>query len=99
MSTIYEYKLIKPVKSGNDVITNVELREINAGDIQECGDIFDFMTSGLVRANNQAVAAYISALSGMPPSVVKQLSAEDFYILKGAIASFFAKPSPQTSLT
>lgn len=97
MKTIIEYELTSPINHAGNVIAKVELREITAGDIQECGDIFDQTLDGLVRANNKAIAAYITELSGLPPSVVKQLSAKDFYILKGAISRFFVKESDPIS--
>ena len=79
------YRLEKPIKYGDDELTELTIEEPNAGQIAELGYPFD-MKSNIIP---KVVLDYLTKLTALPPSTIKQLSARDFMQLSGVVVSFF----------
>ena len=79
--------LKKPIKHGEEVIAELELRE-PAKEIKVIGLPLNVM-EGDVRT--EIVHKYICALAALPPSVVDQLSARDFVAAMEVVMDFFGE--------
>ena len=94
-------KLTKPIKAHGEELADLTFREPTGNDLISCGFPFKMELSAgrSVRVvDTQAVAAYISALAGVPPSSVAQLSVIDFTRAMGEVMGFFGdSPSPTPS--
>lgn len=88
--------LTRPIQAHGSERKQIELREPNGVDIQECGG--DPRAGGadkngnVVIVNPHVVANYISRLGEVPPSSVGQLCAIDWTRCQNAIIGFFREP-------
>ena len=80
--------LTKPVKAHGKEITEISLREPNGEDIIACGYPLQ-MGDGTATPQAAAVAKYIARLGDVPPSTVRQVTAEDFNNLMAGVLGFF----------
>lgn len=81
-------QLGKPITAHGAEISELTLREPNAGDVMECGYPLG-MQGDLVIPQAGAIARMVSRLAGIPPSSVKQLSMADYNSAMGAVLGFF----------
>ena len=82
--------LSKPLKLGEEEITELNLREPTAGDVMHCG--YPLTIGDEVATPNAAVIGLLIArLSGIPPSGVKQLCVHDFQKCLQEVLSFFGE--------
>lgn len=80
--------LKKPIKHGEEIITELELREPTAKEIKTIGLPLN-VRDGEVRT--AIVHQYVCALATLPPSVVDQLSAKDFIVAMEVVMGFFGE--------
>lgn len=90
-------KLANPVMSGDQEISEINMREPLGEDIQKIGFPFLVMPGDggqeAVDIRAHVVAKYISSLGSVPPSVVSKLSAVDFTDLMAEVMGFFGESS------
>lgn len=79
-------KLVKPIKRGEEVIDEIELREPTAKDVKNLGLPVDFTTRGV---DSKKVFDYVVALAALPPSTVDQMGVKDFMQCTVEIVGFF----------
>jgi hypothetical protein len=93
--------LTRPIKAQNESLTELTLREPNAGDLFRCGIPYkvEAAKDGSVRTvfDAGAVRALTAALAGIPTSSVDQLSAADFMACCNACINFTDATAPETS--
>ena len=84
--------LSEPVKFGEDLIKQLEYRKPTGRDIVECGHPlrFDFAQDPpQITLDERKMAAMMSALYRQPPSVIAQLSPNDWTTAAWKLAGFF----------
>lgn len=93
-------KLSRPIQAHGETLTELTLREPTGKDIRTAGAPYkmEFTASGgqLMHIDTEAVARLISALAGIPPSSVDQLTAKDFNAAQAEVISFFGDAVPAT---
>ena len=100
-------KLSKPIKHGESEITELDLRQPTVYDVisdyedDQLGYPFVVVSgkSGTsIKLMPNKVIGYAARLSGLPPSVVKQVSITDLSKLQTAVMGFFGDEAetPQT---
>ena len=91
------YKLTKAIKHGEEEITTITLREPSIDEILKIGYPYNLdPESGAVVHNPMVILKYLSALTALPPSTIKQLSISDFDALRWTVVGFFNK-TPSTN--
>ena len=86
--------LSKPITAHGAEISELTLREPNAGDVMECGYPLG-VAEGLAIPQAATIGRFIARLAGIPPSSVKQLSMGDYNTAVGVVLGFFgASDSP-----
>lgn len=80
--------LSKPITAHGAEISELTLREPNAGDVMECGYPLG-IDDGLAIPQAAPVGRLIARLAGIPPSSVKQLSMPDYNRAMGVVLDFF----------
>lgn len=83
-------KLTKPILRGDEEITELDLREPDAGDVMACGYPLS-IGDGVATPDAVAVGKLIARLSALPPSSIKQLNLVDFNEAMGVVLGFFGK--------
>ena len=83
-------KLKKAIQAHGEEVDSLTFREPNGEDITVCGYPFR-LSEGQVYPEAGSVAKYIGRLAAIPPSSVKQLSAEDFNACMAVILGFFGE--------
>lgn len=84
--------LSEPVKFGEETIKQLEYRKPTGRDIVECGHPlkFDFASDPpQITLDERKMAAMMSVLYRQPPSVISQLSPNDWTTAAWALAGFF----------
>jgi hypothetical protein len=81
------YRLIKPLEVEGKTITELNLREPTAGELE--------FSEKKADSNNGASIQLIAAVSGLHPNVVKGLCARDYKAAAGYLTSFL-EISPAT---
>lgn len=81
-------KLSSVIKNGTDEIKEITLREPTGVDVTKLGVPFYFHGEDL-KLDMNVVAAYISRLGAVPPSVVGKLSPKDMVNFAGVVGNFF----------
>lgn len=74
---------------GDDNVRELTLREPTGKDLRTLGLPFTISATGQVNPDSAVIARHISALAGIPPSSVDQLSAADFMTCSIAVMGFF----------
>lgn len=73
------YRLKRPIEYGQQCIEELELREMEWGDIENLGD---------ASMNMSALIDLVAKLSGQPPSVIQKLKMEDVLPLVAIVKKF-----------
>lgn len=81
-------KLRKPIDAHGKELTELEMKEPTTGDLIDCGDPMVIGVDETVSFKNDVIARYISKLSGVPMSSVRELSPADFMECKTVITGF-----------
>ena len=92
-------KLSKYLTHGDEEITEIELREPTVEDIVDLDDPYVLLVNDketAIKVNNKTILKYISRLSALPPSVLKDLTRDDFGKLKAVVMNFLGE-EPQMS--
>lgn len=87
-------KLSKAIEAHGRQITEIEIKEPNAGDIIALGTVIEngFAKDGsmVIRSNMSVVGAYLERLCNIPPSSVRSMAAGDFMACSEVLTDFFA---------
>ncbi len=81
-------KLSSVIKNGTDEIKEITLREPTGFEVTKLGVPFYFHGEDM-KIDMDVVAAYISKLGAVPPSVVGKLSPKDLVTFAGVVGNFF----------
>lgn len=84
-----DIQLRKPIKHGDEEISTITLREPSVEDIENLG--FPFKIDEEMRPTPipSVCSKFISKLSALPPSVVRQMHQRDFWEASMAVVYFF----------
>lgn len=97
-------KLSQPITHGDEAITELTLREPTVDDVSDIGYPFVLVTGEgdtAIELRPKIVMRYAARLSGVPPSILKDISLGDLSSLQGVVMGFFGEgaAAPQTSPT
>lgn len=87
-------KLSKPIMHGETAITELNLREPTVEDVAELGYPFVLITNDnetAVQLQPKVILKYAAKLSGVPPSIIKNITLTDLSNLQGEIMGFFGQ--------
>lgn len=91
------YKLHKTIKHGEEEITSITVREPTIDEILKLGYPYNLDTdTGAMVHNPMVILKYLSVLTGLPPSTIKQMDIFDFDSVRWIIVGFF-KPKASTN--
>lgn len=80
--------LSKPIKHGDELVVELDLREPTAKEIKVIGLPLNVKDEDV---RTEVIHKYICALAVLPPSVVDQMSAKDFIGAMGVVMNFFGE--------
>ena len=92
--------LTSPITAHGEQIGTLTFREPKGADMVACGIpiVATAVKSGMrMEINAEAMADWIAALAGIPPSAVAALSFADMAAAMGTVVGFFAAAIPQLS--
>jgi len=84
--------LTKPVTAHGEEVTELDLREPTARDVQDLGFPYIVIISDggeAIQLQAKTIGKYASRLGGVPPSTIDLMSAADLSALSGAVMGFF----------
>lgn len=87
--------LKKPLKHGEREIKELELRAVTADDMEACGPLYTAKMNGeddpSVIIQPKTTIKYLSRLSALPPSVIKQMGAFELDQAGWQLFNFFTQ--------
>lgn len=91
MST--QFHLSKPIMSGDEEITMLDLRELTGDDIISIGYPYLIVIgdddSQAMELRPKIIARYVSKLAAVPPSLIGKMSPSDISKITGVVMNFF----------
>ena len=84
------YQLHKAVKHGEQEITSITIRQPTIDEILKLGYPYNLdPESGAIVHDPAVILRYVSTLTALPPSTIKQMSIADFEAMRWIIVGFF----------